>query len=49
MSCLPYMIVGRDENKTILRLFVICKLVMQVCQGSMQETETPLGILSRTI
>lgn len=41
------MIVERDQNKTILRLLVICKVVMQVCQGSMQETETTLGIFSR--
>ena len=40
------MIVERDENKSVLNS-VICKLGMQVCQGSVQKTETTLSNLSR--
>lgn len=44
--CISYMIVERDENKSVLNS-VICKLVMQVCEGSVQKTETALSNLSR--
>lgn len=44
--CIPSMIVERDENKSVLNS-VICKLGAQVCQGSVQKTETTLSNLSR--
>ena len=46
MFCISYMIVERDENKSVLNS-VICKLVMQVCVASVQKTETALSNLSR--
>ena len=46
MFCMPSMSVERDENKSVLNS-VMCKLGMQVWQGSVPKTETPLSNLSR--